>query len=95
MNDMSITQRLKQLQALELTRHLAALFLENYFFAFSDMLGDGHFDDVYNQTIKPLSEDDTYVCKFLSQIAQHPQRAALYYQILIEPFAAMKGEIEQ
>ena len=85
---------LRQGDGREITIRLSQQTLEGFFFAFSDMLGDGCFDAIYEQ-IKSSIEEDVLVCQFLHQLPYTPERSNLLYQVLIEPFTAMKGEDER
>ena len=91
MADTRLADQLRQIDGREMMIRLSYQTLEGYFFAVSDMLGDGHFDDVYNQ-MKPSLEEDVSVCRFLHQLPHTLERSNLLYQVLIEPFAAMEGE---
>ena len=55
------------------------------------MLGDGRFDNVFNHQIKPLMNGEhDLVSQFLHQLPHTQGRTELLYQILIEPFIAMR-----
>ena len=91
MADTRLADQLRQVGSREMMIRLSYQTLEGFFFAVSDMLGDGHFDDVYNQ-IKPTIEEDVTLCRFLHQLPPTAERSHLLYQVLVEPFAAMEGE---
>lgn len=87
----TLAEKLKQAGGKSLTLALARLQLEHYFFAVSDMLGDGRFDNIFNNQIAPHTEwEHDLVCQFLHQLPYIQGRTGLLYQILIEPFIAMR-----
>lgn len=86
-----LAEKLKQADGKSLTLALARLQLEQYFFAVSDMLGDGRFDNVFKHQVKPLMKGEhDLACQFLHQLPHTQGRTGLLYQILIEPFIAMR-----
>lgn len=87
----TLAEKLKQAGGKSLTLALARLQLQHYFFAVSDMLEDGRFDNIFNNQIAPHTEwEHDLVCQFLHQLSYIQGRTELLYQILIEPFIAMR-----
>ena len=87
----SLAEKLKQADGKELTLALARLKLEHYFFAIADMLGDRRFDEIYNnQRLPDMKGAHDLVCQFLHQLPRTQERTGRLYQILIEPFLAMR-----
>ena len=74
---MTLKEKLQQTD-----RHLIFRFGNIYLTTLADTLG---------RDVPEAAQDGDYIFKFLYELAQTPDREQLYYQILIEPFAAMGG----
>ena len=87
----SLSEKLKRADGRGLTLALARLQLGQYFFAVSDMLGDDRFDNVFINQVEPRMKGEfDLVSQFLHQLPHTQGRTELLYQILIEPFIAMR-----
>ena len=87
----TLAEMLKRADGRGLTLALARLQLGQYFFAVSDMLGDDRFDNVFINQVEPLMKGEfDLVSQFLHQLPHTQGRTELLYQILIEPFIAMR-----
>ena len=88
----SLTDKLKQADGKGLTLAFAQQVLEYYWIAVSDLLGDGCFNDIYRDKIKPyMKEEPELICRFLHQLPRTKKRTEILYQVLIEPFIAMRA----
>lgn len=91
-----LAEKLRQAGSRKLVIALARQALESYFSAFSDILEDKRFNDIYKNQIKTMvQEEEAFICQFLHQLPQTPERDDLLYQILVEPFAAMQVEDDE
>ena len=88
----SLSEKLKQADGKSLTLALARQVMEYYFIGVSDLLDDWRFDDIYKAQIKPhMKNEPDLVCRFLHQLPSTQERTEILYQVLIEPFLAMRA----
>ena len=97
MNDSRpLAEKLRHADGGHLTLALARQTAENYFAAFSSMLGDSRFTDTYKNLVAANPElDQASLSRLLFQLPRDENRPEWLYQILIEPFLAIQTNDEE